>query len=84
MLRARHAEDGVIYRNQKIGRLSFEPSRERWLADVLDDVVFNQTPELPRRDPDASFVTDDLGRMFRHTNTSKYFAQFWESPIGAV
>lgn len=75
MLGARHTEDGVIYRNQKLGRLSFKPSRERWLADVLDEVVFDQTPELPRRDPDASFVTDDFCRMFRHTDTSKYFAR---------
>ena len=71
MLRARHAEDGVIYSNQKIGRLSFELSGERWFAHVLDDVVLDENPELPRSYPNTAFVTDDLSRVFRHTNTSK-------------
>jgi hypothetical protein len=85
MFRARHTEDGMIHRNQEICRLSFELSGEWRLADVLDDVVSDETPKLSWRDPDASFITDDFCRMFaRHTNTSKNFAQKWESPTWSV
>jgi hypothetical protein len=72
MFWTRQTEDGVTYRNQKIGGLTFELTRQRRLAHILDDVVAHQTPKLSRCDPEASFVADYFCRMLaRHTNTSK-------------
>ena len=48
MLRTRQTEDGVIYRNQKIGRLPFESPGQRKLTEVFNNVVAYQAPKLAR------------------------------------
>jgi len=60
MLGARHAEDGVVYRNQEIGRLSFEPTSKRRLTEVFNDAVANKAPKLARGDPNAALEADNF------------------------
>lgn len=58
MLRASQAKNGVIDGNQEISRVSFKSSGQRGLAEIFNDVLFYESPELARRNPDAALATD--------------------------
>jgi hypothetical protein len=73
MLGTRKVQNSVIDSDQKILRFSFELAGKRRLAQVFNNVIAHQSPELPGRDPDTTCITQDFGRVFgggRQTGTS--------------
>lgn len=64
MLRASHIEDGVVDRDQEVGRAAAKPSGQRRFAQVFDEVLAHKIPKLPGRDPDTAAATQNLRRAF--------------------
>ena len=64
MLRASRVEDGVINGNQEVGRSPAKLSREWWLAQVFNEILADQLPKLPWRDPYTTTTTHDFRRAF--------------------
>src|ERR671922_1321489 len=64
MLGACQVQNGMFDCYKKIGRLPPEFARQRRLAQVLDQIIANQTPKLARRNPHTAAPTDNLCRSF--------------------
>ena len=48
MFRAGEAQNGVVYRNQKVSMGSFETAPQWSLVEVFDDVIAHELPKLAR------------------------------------
>src|SRR5688500_17242129 len=64
MLRTRQIQDCVVDSYEEIGSRAAKSAGERGFAQVLDDVIANETPKFAGRNPDIPASTHDFCRAF--------------------